>query len=133
MSPATVVRNRHVVGPDEVERWLRPRHVVVRELPGTSDDDGTTTAFALDTGPVHSWERTVTATPADGAGGAAGAVEVVEEVRYRLAVPVWGVLFRFALSVTFAARPPTTTPGRRGGRRPSSSTPAPPPCSRCCA
>ena len=105
MSPATVVRNRHVVGPDEVERWLRPRHVVVRELPGTSDDDGTTTAFALDTGPVHSWERTVTATPADGAGGAAGAVEVVEEVRYRLAVPVWGVLFRFALS-RHLRRPP---------------------------
>jgi MFS family permease len=110
MSPATVVRNRHVVEPDQVERWLRPRHVVVRELPGTSDDDGTTTAFALDTGPVHSWERTVTVSPA-AAAIATEAVEVVEEVRYRLAVPVWGVLFRFALSRHLRRPPPDEDAG----------------------
>ena len=116
MSPTTVVRTRHVVEPDEVERWLRPRHDVVRELPGTSDDDGTTTAFALDTGPVHLWERTVTvapvapATPMTTATPTAdatptAAVEVTEEVRYRLAVPVWGRLFRFALD-RHLRRPP---------------------------
>ncbi len=110
MSPATVVRTRHVVEPDEVERWLRPRHDVVRELPGTSDDDGTTTAFALDTGPVHLWERTVTLTPVTPAPpttgeASAAAVEVTEEVHYRLAVPVWGVLFRFALN-RHLRRPP---------------------------
>jgi len=109
MSPATVVRNRHVVGPSEVERWLRPRHDVVRERPGERRDDGaittttTTTTFGLDTGPVHEWERTVTVAPA--AGAPAGTVEIAEEVRYRLAVPVWGVLFRVALN-RHLRRPP---------------------------
>ena len=109
MSPATVVRNRHVVGPSEVERWLRPRHDVVRERPGERRDDGTTTTttttttFGLDTGPVHEWERTVTVGPAEGA--PAGTVEIAEEVRYRLAVPVWGVLFRVALN-RHLRRPP---------------------------
>ena len=109
MSPATVVRNRHVVGPSEVERWLRPRHDVVRERPGERRDDGaittttTTTTFGLDTGPVHEWERTVTVAPA--AGAPTGTVEIAEEVRYRLAVPVWGVLFRVALN-RHLRRPP---------------------------
>ena len=106
MSPATVVRNRHVVGPSEVERWLRPRHDVVQERTGERRDDGTTTTtttFGLDTGPVHEWERTVTVAPAPGA--PTGTVEIAEEVRYRLAVPVWGVLFRVALN-RHLRRPP---------------------------
>jgi MFS family permease len=97
MSPAAVVRNRHVVEPGEVGRWLRPRHDVVRELPGETADDGVTT-FGLDSGPVHAWERTVSTAPAAaGPDTAPGSVEVTEEVHYRLAVPVWGVLFRLAL------------------------------------
>ena len=52
--------------------------------------DGSTT-FVLDTGPAHLWERTVTTRTED------DRVEVTERVEYRLAVPVWGGLFRFAL------------------------------------
>jgi MFS family permease len=108
MSPATVVRNRHVVGPDEVGRWLQPRGDIVREQAGVPGPEGTTT-FGLDVGPVHQWERTVTVTRPT-APGAVELVDVVEEVRYRLAVPVWGLLFRFALR-RHLRRPPQPDAG----------------------
>jgi MFS family permease len=109
-SRTTVERNRHVVAPAEVARWLQPRLDVVQELPGVTTPGGTTT-FGLETGPVHLWERTVTTAPAPATPGSPpGAVEVTEEVHYRLAVPVWGVLFRFALH-RHLRRPPSEAGG----------------------
>ncbi len=99
----TVARNRHVVEPSAVDRWLVPRTDVVDERPGVAAADGST-SFALEQGPVHQWARTVSVRPA-GTGEPPGAVEVTEEVRYRLAVPVWGALFRFALN-RHLRRPP---------------------------
>ena len=96
----TVERNHHVAERDEVDRWLRPRTDVVTARPGRRGEDGVT-AFDLEAGPMHEWERTVRV---DGGEGA-GTVEVVEEVRYRLAVPIWGALFRFALK-RHLRRPP---------------------------
>jgi MFS family permease len=111
MSPATIVRHRRLVAPEEVERWLRPRTDVGRELPGVVGRDGSTTTFALERGPVHEWERTVTTGPVStGPTDAAGEVELTEEVRFRLAVPVWAPLFRFAVK-KHLHRPPRTGDG----------------------
>lgn len=108
MAPVTVVVNRHRVAPDEAERWLRPRSDVVVEEPGRPGPDGTTT-FGLAHGPATTWERTVTTAPVGPAaapGADADRVELTEEVRFHLAVPVWGGLFRFALR-RHLRRPPS--------------------------
>jgi len=130
MSSPTVEVNRHRVASAEADRWLAPRADVVSEHPGRRHPDGTT-AFTVERGPVREWERTVTVTPVTHASpGTPGGgepstpthghpptegtalVEVTETVRFRLAVPVWGVLFRFALR-RHLRRPPTP-----GGRAP---------------
>jgi MFS family permease len=101
MAPLTVVVNRHRVAPDEVERWLVPRSDVVVEQPGRPGPDGATT-FELAHGPATAWERTVTTEPST----RPEQVELTEEVRFHLAVPVWGGLFRFALR-RHLRRPPS--------------------------
>lgn len=119
MAPVTVVVNRHLVAPDEVGRWLAPRTDVVVEQSGRPGPGGATT-FDLAHGPAVTWRRTVTTAPsvasgeADADAGAdaeqSGRVELTEEVRFQLAVPVWGALFRFALK-RHLRRPPS--PDRR--------------------
>lgn len=56
--------------------------------------------FVATTGPFHTWQRTVVLSDAG--------TTVDETIEYRLAVPVWGPLFRFALS-RHLRRPPSTT------------------------
>ena len=86
-----VVENRHTVDADQVEQWRGPRADVLLEGRPEVDDDGTL-VFGLEVGPFHEWERRVTIDEA-----ATGRATVVEAVRYRLAVPVWGVAFSWAL------------------------------------
>ena len=109
--PPTVVVHRHAVTPDEVRRWTVRRTDVVLESPATTGPDGTTT-FGLERGPVHDWERTVQIAPGEVGPDGADRVELTETVRFRLAVPVWGPLFRLAL--------------RRHLRRPPADGTAPP-------
>lgn len=93
-----VVVNRHLVDPAEADRWTLPRHDVVEEGPPTVDAGGAL-CFTARRGPFHQWQRRVSITdPGDRPGIEASArVEVSEQVDYRLAVPVWGPVFGFAL------------------------------------
>ncbi|HEY6533506.1 MAG TPA: MFS transporter [Acidimicrobiales bacterium] len=91
-----VVTNRHVVAAEAAERWLRARTDVVQETPGATTDRDLST-FGLDHGPFHTWERTVAVEPVTPPDSEPPQVEVVETVRYELAVPFWRPLFAFAL------------------------------------
>ena len=92
-NPTTVpvVENRHTVDAAHVDDWRRPRADVLQEDTLGVDGDGAL-VFGLDTGPFHEWERRVTIDET-----AHGPATVVETVRYRLAVPVWGHAFSWAL------------------------------------
>jgi MFS family permease len=82
----SVAVNHHQVAPAHLDAWGRCRRDLVREHEPTVDADGTL-RFSMRDGPFHEWERTVRI---DG-------TSVTETVRYRLAVPVWGPLFSWAL------------------------------------
>jgi MFS family permease len=143
-----VVTNRHLVAADAAHPWLAARRDVVQETPeptGEPSDEPSsepsdepsdersgegssalrdappapTTAarFGLDHGPFHTWERTVTVRPAPSA-DAARQVEVVETVRYDLAIPFWRPLFAFALRRHLRRAP------REDGRAPWWAPPA---------
>jgi MFS family permease len=105
----TVVVNRFPVDPDGVADWQQPRGDVVDEVLDHVDEDGTR-HFTLGTGPFHEWERSV-AVEADSDRVGRGPT-VVETVRYRLAVPVWGAAFSWALRgrLRRGATPPGSPP-----------------------
>lgn len=96
----TRLHHRHRVDDDSAGAWLRPRHDVVIESIVDSTPDGT--EFEATTGPFHEWRRTVRL-------DRTGSTTVVDEtIEYRLAVPVWGPPFRFALSRHLRRAPSTT-------------------------
>jgi MFS family permease len=104
---------RHTVAVDAVDAWRRPRVDVVLEHEPVLGADGSF-GFEMERGPFELWHREVRiGEPA----GASGTVAVVESVEYRLAVPIWGPLYAFALRRRL-----------RGGAPPGSSSPwwAPP-------
>jgi MFS family permease len=103
-----VVVTHRLVEPDAVAAWQAPRTDVVTERPvdgpggdhaGADTDPGSRAVhsreFTLAGGPFHEWERRVeVGLPSP---DQPGVVPVTETVRYRLAVPVWGALFAYAL------------------------------------
>jgi MFS family permease len=92
----------HLVGPDEVDRYLQPRTDLVVERPAGPQ------AFTLDAGPFHRFDREVALQPEG------DQVAVTETIRYRLAVPVWGFLFELPLRRALRQpRPPVDTGPRR--------------------
>lgn len=93
----TRLHHRHTTSPAESAAWLRARDDVVIERAVAVDDRSA--EFEAIGGPFHHWRRTVRITDGDG-------VDHVEEtIDYRLAVPVWGLLFRPALSRHLRRRP----------------------------
>jgi MFS family permease len=118
-----VVTNRHVVAADAAHPWLAARRDVVQETPEPTVEPERLPAtepgarFGLEQGPFHTWERTVTVRPATD-GDAARQVEVVETVRYELAIPFWRPLFAFALRRHLRRAP------REDGRAPWWAPPA---------
>jgi MFS family permease len=118
-----VVTNRHVVAADAAHPWLAARRDVVQETPEPTLEPDRLPAtepgarFGLEQGPFHTWERTVTVRPATD-GDAARQVEVVETVRYELAIPFWRPLFAFALRRHLRRAP------REDGRAPWWAPPA---------
>lgn len=85
-----------VVDDDELEAYLRPRDDVVVEQ---ADGDG---AFVVAHGPFDEYRRTVAVAPAGD-----GRSEVTQTIDFRLAIPVWGVLFRGVVKRALR-RPPAT-------------------------
>jgi MFS family permease len=118
-----VVTNRHVVAADAAHPWLAARRDVVQETPEPTVEPDRPPAtdpgarFGLEQGPFHTWERTVTVRPAP-AGDTARQVEVIETVRYELAIPFWRPLFAFALRRHLRRAP------RQDGRAPWWAPPA---------
>jgi MFS family permease len=84
MLPAVVteVVVHRAVSDAELEQLLRPRDDLVVERSVAPGE------FELDGGPFQHWRRTVEVTERDD-----DRVQVVERVDYRLAIPVWRVLF----------------------------------------
>jgi MFS family permease len=98
MLPAVVteVVVHRAVSDAELEQLLRPRDDLVAEQQVAAGE------FELDRGPFHHWRRTVEVTGRD-----AGATTVVERVDYRLAIPVWRVLFDPLVRRTITRGPAT--------------------------
>ena len=88
----------HVVGSEDVERYLVPRSdLVVERAVGPQE-------FDLESGPFHRYHRDVRVTgPADG--DEQTSVRVTETITYRLAVPVWGFLFELAAATGLPPAP----------------------------
>ena len=86
----TRLEHQHRVPPDSAAQWLEPRNDVVIER--RTNTTVTTATFDARVGPFHEWHRQVALTH-----DSAGHTVVDEIVEYRLAVPVWGLLFRPAL------------------------------------
>ncbi len=86
----TRLEHRHRVPLDSATTWLAPRNDVVIERAIETTDSSAT--FEADVGPFHEWHREVALTPDSN-----GHSIIDETVEYRLAIPVWGVLFRPAL------------------------------------
>lgn len=82
----TTVTCRSRVAEDQVVRFFEPRDDLVSEA-----RSGEFT-FVLDDGPFHEWHREVSVDRADG-----GDPVVTETTTFRLAVPFWGLLFRWPL------------------------------------
>ncbi|MBU3700584.1 MAG: MFS transporter, partial [Acidimicrobiia bacterium] len=96
----TRLHHRHRVDDTTAADWLRPRRDVVVESEVRSAPDGA--EFEAATGPFHEWRRVVRLERGD-------SVTLVDEsIEYRLAVPVWGPLFRIALSRHLRRAPSTT-------------------------
>lgn len=107
----TRLHHRHLVPAARAEEWCRARDDVVVEerLDATGTATATNVEFTAVSGPFHHWHRTVVLAPIDDP--ADGAHLLVDEtIDYEIAVPVWGVLFRPALS-RHLRRPPL--PGAR--------------------
>lgn len=86
----TRLEHRHRVPHDSARTWLAPRNdVVIERSEFTSDRSA---RFEAHVGPFREWNRSVELTV-----DSDGHTIVDEIVDYRLAVPVWGVLFRPAL------------------------------------
>ena len=86
----TRLEHRLRVPLDSATTWLAPRNDVVIERAIETTDSSAT--FEADVGPFHEWHREVALTPDSN-----GHSIIDETVEYRLAIPVWGVLFRPAL------------------------------------
>ena len=86
----TRLEHRHRVPHDSAATWLEPRNDVVIERCTASTP--TTATFDAHVGPFDEWHRQVELTVSSD-----GHTVVDEIVAYRLAIPVWGVLFRPAL------------------------------------
>jgi MFS family permease len=91
----------HLVGADEVERYLEPRtDLLVERAVGPQ-------AFTLESGPFHRFDREVSLRTEG------GRVAVTETIRYRLAVPVWGFLFELPLRRALRRPRPSADDGPR--------------------
>jgi MFS family permease len=100
------VVHHHEVERGAVEAWRAPREDLLVEAPPEEQADGSL-RFAMATGPFHEWERQVAIDdPAPGS----PTLTVTETVAYRLAVPVWGPLFSFALRGRLRRGVPPTAP-----------------------
>lgn len=74
---------RRTVTADEAARLLEPRRDLLAERRVRDGE------FVLASGPFREWRRTVSLGPP----GPDGRVEATECVRFRLAIPIWGVVF----------------------------------------
>lgn len=88
--PVTRLEHRHRVPHASAAQWLEPRNDVLIEHRRTSTP--TDAVFEARVGPFERWHREVSLTT-----DTEGHTIVDEIVEYRLAVPVWGILFRPAL------------------------------------
>ena len=86
----TRLEHRHRVSHDSAAKWLEPRNDVVIERCTASTSN--TATFDAHVGPFEEWHRHVELTISSD-----GQTLVDEVVAYRLAIPVWGILFRPAL------------------------------------
>ena len=86
----TRLQHRHRVPHDSAKAWLAPRNDVVVER--RTHETPTSSTFEAHVGPFHEWQRNVELSV-----DTDGHTIVDEIVTYRLAVPVWGILFRPAL------------------------------------
>ncbi len=86
----TRLQHRHRVPHDSARAWLAPRNDVVVER--RTRETSTSSTFEAHVGPFHEWQRNVELSV-----DTDGHTIVDEIVTYRLAVPVWGILFRPAL------------------------------------
>jgi len=83
----TTLEHRHQVENQSADVWLQPRNdIVVERLVERTD---VSACFEAHVGPFHHWHREVHLARNDD-----GSTTVDEVVSYRLAVPVWGALFR---------------------------------------
>lgn len=80
--------NRFTADDAGLAALLVPRDDLLAEAPEPDAGDGTH-RFSCAEGPFDAYERSVTATPVG-----ADRFEVTEEVRWELAIPIWGGLFR---------------------------------------
>ncbi len=92
----TLVRQDFVCTPEELAARRRCRDDIVAEAPLEAD------RWQLAEGPFRSYERSLEAT-----GRADGNFDVVEQTRYRLAIPVWGWLFWWPVRRAIANRQET--------------------------
>ncbi len=107
----TKLVHRHAIDATEVDRWEQPRADIIHESDPDVRGDGAL-VFNARSGPFLDWTRTVTAEPRPGDIGSGGdaRIDLTEEIDYRLAVPVWGAIFRFALR--FHLRKPPRSDGK---------------------
>ena len=92
----TRLAHHHRIGPDEVRNWSQPRRDIVHESDPETNGDGTL-VFTARSGPFLEWTRTIDVGPPTDDGSGRSLVEIDERIDYRLAVPFWGGIFRFAL------------------------------------
>lgn len=93
---AQEVHNRFEVDADGLRAMLAPRDDLLREEVVATADDGSVT-FGCAEGPFDAYERTVRAAEVG-----EDRHEVVEDVRWTVAIPLWGRLFRPLLRRQFA-------------------------------
>jgi MFS family permease len=92
----TRLTHHHRIGPDDVRNWSQPRRDIVHESDPEVAGDGTL-VFTARTGPFLEWTRAISVGAPAEDGSGRPLVDIDERIDYRLAVPFWGGIFRFAL------------------------------------
>ena len=90
----TTTHNRFEADPAELEAVLSPRDDLLAEARVEPGEDPAVHRFTCEAGPFDSYERTVTIGAVSGDGAEGASVVVDEEIRWALAIPLWGGLFR---------------------------------------
>lgn len=84
----STVTNTWTADQATLDAVLAPRQDLVRERPGESPNDGVF-VFELDEGPFERYRRTITVSHDTAASPTASTATVIEQVDYKLAIPLW--------------------------------------------